>query len=89
MIETVSREKIHAIQSRIIREQEREINELRESKRILEASNQALAKALSRALKQEGRDRVFIPAGEMRSPFGDSLFRVEETIGGDILLVRA
>lgn len=85
----VSYEKMNAIQSRIIREQEREINELRESRRILEASNQALAKALSRALKQEGRDRVFIPAGEMRNPFGDSLFRVEETIDGDILLVRA
>lgn len=89
MSSIVSYEKMNAIQSRIIREQEREINELRESKRILEASNQALAKALSRALKQEGRDRVFIPAGELRSPFGDALFRVEETIGGDILLVRA
>ena len=84
----ISLEKLTAIQSEVIRRQEREINALRESRRILEASNQALAKALSRALKQEGRDRIFVPAGEMRSPFGDTLFRVEQTIDGDLLIVR-
>ena len=86
-MQTVSYEKMHAIQSDIIKKQEREINELR-SKRMLEATNQTLAEALSRALSREGRDRVFIPLGEIK-PDSSVLFRLERTIDGDILVVRA
>ena len=39
----VSYEKMHAIQSEIIRKQESEINDLRASKAILEATNKTLA----------------------------------------------
>ena len=88
-MQTVSYEKMHEIQSDIIKKQEREINELRASKRILEATNQTLAaEALSRALSREGRDRVFVPLGEIK-PDSDVLFRLEQTIDGDILVVRA
>lgn len=86
-MQTVPYEKMHAIQSDIIRKQEREINALRESNRILEATAQTLAEALSQALSREGRDRVFVPVREIK-PSGAS-FRVEQTIDGDILLVRA
>lgn len=86
-IETVPYEKMHALQSDIIRRQEREINALRESLRVLEATNQTLAEALSQALSREGRDRVFVPVREIK-PQGAS-FRVEQTIDGDVLLVRA
>ena len=41
----VSYEKMHAIQSEIIRKQESEINDLRASKAILEATNKTLAEA--------------------------------------------
>ena len=85
-IETVPYEKMHALQSDIIRRQEREINALRESLRVLEATNQTLAEALSQALSREGRDRVFVPVREIK-PSGAS-FRVEQTIDGDVLLVR-
>ena len=88
MVEKVSFEKMHAIQSDIIKKQEREINELRASKRMLEATNQTLAEALSRALSREGRDRVFVPLGEIK-PDNGVLFRLEQTIDGDILVVRA
>lgn len=54
-MQTVSYEKMHAIQSDIIKKQEREINELRASKRMLEATNQTLAEALSRALSRQTR----------------------------------
>ena len=87
-MQTVSYEKMHAIQSDIIRKQEREINELRASKRMLEATNQTLAEALSRALSREGRARVFVPLDEIK-PDNGVLFRLEQTIGGDILVVRA
>ena len=86
-MQTVPYEKMHAIQSDIIRKQEREINALRESNRILEATAQTLAEALAQALSREGRDRVFVPVKEIK-PSGAS-FRVEQTIDGDILLVRA
>ena len=76
-----------AIQSDIIKKQEREINALRESNRILEATAQTLAEALSQALSREGRDRVFVPVREIK-PDGAS-FRVEQTIDGDVLLIRA
>ena len=87
-MQTVSYEKMHAIQSDIIRNQEREINELRASKRMLEATNQTLAEALSRALSREGRDRVFVPLDEIK-PDNGVLFHLEQTIDGDILVIRA
>lgn len=83
-MQTVSYEKMHAIQSDIIKKQEREINELRASKRILEATNQTLAEALERALSREGRDRVFVPVREI----GSAQFHTERTIDGDLLIVR-
>nr|DAU98660.1 MAG TPA: hypothetical protein [Caudoviricetes sp.] len=86
-MQTVPYEKMHAIQSEIIKKQEREINRLRESNRILEATAQTLAEALSQALSREGRDRVFVPVREIK-PSGAS-FRVEQTIDGDVLLIRA
>ncbi len=86
-MQTVPYEKMHAIQSDIIKKQEREINALRESNRVLQATAQTLAEALSQALSREGRDRVFVPVKEIK-PDGAS-FRVEQTIDGDILLVRA
>lgn len=86
-MQTVPYEKMHAIQSDIIRKQEREINRLRESNRVLQATAQTLAEALSQALSREGRDRVFVPVREIK-PSGAS-FRVEQTIDGDVLLIRA
>ena len=83
-MQTIPLEKLHAIQSEIIKKQEREINELRASKRILEATNQTLAEALERALSREGRDRVFVPVREI----GGAQFRMEQTIDGDLLIVR-
>lgn len=86
-MQTVPYEKMHAIQSDIIKKQEREINALRESNRVLQATAQTLAEALSQALSREGRDRVFVPVREIK-PSGAS-FRVEQTIDGDVLLIRA
>ncbi len=86
-MQTIPYEKMHAIQSDIIRKQEREINALRESNRVLQATAQTLAEALSQALSREGRDRVFVPVREIK-PSGAS-FRVEHTIDGDVLLIRA
>lgn len=83
-MQTVPYEKMHAIQSEIIKKQEREINELRASKRILEATNQTLADALSAALCREGRDRVFVSLRDL----GSAQFRTERTIDGDLLIVR-
>ena len=83
-MQTIPFEKMHAIQSEIIKKQEREINELRASKRILEATNQTLAEALERALHREGSDRVFVPVREI----GGAQFRMEQTIDGDLLIVR-
>lgn len=87
MVEKVSFEKIHAVQSKLIREQDKEIERLRESNRVLEATNQTLAEALARALSREGRDRVFVPMKEIK-PDGVA-FRLERTIDGDVLVVRA
>ena len=83
-MQTVSYEKMYAIQSEIIKKQEREINELRASKRILQATNQRLAEALERALSREGHDRIFVPVREI----GGAQFRMEQTIDGDLLIVR-
>lgn len=82
----VSYEEMHAIQSEIIRKQESEINDLRASKAILEATNKTLAEALSRALSREGRDRVFVPVRELDSGVE---FRMERTIDNDLIIVRA
>ena len=57
-MQTVPYEKMHAIQSDIIRKQEREINSLRESNRFLQATAQTLAEALSQALSL-GRQGLF------------------------------
>lgn len=75
------------LQREIIKKQQREINSLRASNRVLEATSQTLAEALSQALTREGRDRVFVPVREIK-PHGAS-FRVEQTIDGDVLLIRA
>ena len=75
------------LQREIIKKQQREINSLRASNRVLQATAQTLAEALSQALSREGRDRVFVPVREIK-PDGAS-FRVEQTIDGDVLLVRA
>lgn len=85
MITEVDYEKIHSLQTELIRKQDRTIDELRASNRILEAANKLLAEALSRALTREGRDRVFIPAREANS---DAEFRTERTIDNDILIIR-
>lgn len=87
MVEKVSFEKIHAVQSKLIREQDKEIERLRESNRVLEATNQTLAEALAQALSREGRDRVFVPMKEIK-PSGVT-FRLERTIDGDVLVIRA
>lgn len=87
MVEKVSFEKIHAVQSKLIREMDREIERLRESNRVLEATNQTLAEALAQALSREGRDRVFVPMKEIK-PSGVT-FRLERTIDGDVLVIRA
>lgn len=79
-------EKIQSLQSETIKRQEREINELRESKRILEATNRTLAEALANALSREGSDRVFVPLRDIK-PSGAE-FHIEQTIGGDLLIVR-
>ena len=73
------------MQTELIRKQDRTINELRASNKILEAANKVLAEALSQALTREGRDRVFIPAREVNS---DAEFRTERTIDDDILIIR-
>lgn len=86
-MQTIPYEKMHAIQSDIIRKQEREINALRESNRVLQATAQTLAEALSQALSREGRDRVFVPVKEIK--LSGASFRVEQTIDGDVLLIRA
>lgn len=85
MITTIDYEKIHSLQTELIRKQDRTIDELRTSNKILEAANKVLAEALSRALTREGRDRVFIPAREANS---DAEFRTERTIDDDILIIR-
>lgn len=85
MITTIDYEKIHSLQTELVRKQDRTIDELRTSNKILEAANKVLAEALSRALTREGRDRVFIPAREVNS---DAEFRAERTIDNDILIIR-
>lgn len=75
------------LQREIIKKQQREINSLRASNRVLEATSQTLAEALSQALAREGRDRVFVPVREIK-PTG-AIFRMERTIDDDIIVIRA
>ena len=82
----VTYEKMLEVQTDIIRRQDRKIDELTAAKKALEATAQTLAEALVRELDREGRDRAFVPAKEINRD--DVRFRVEQTIGGDILLVR-
>ena len=85
------KEKMLAMQGDIIKKQQREINDLEASKRLLEAANQILAEALSRSLNANGGDRIFIPLTAIRADanLANAPFRVERTIDGDILLVMA
>ena len=82
----VTYEKMLEVQTDIIRRQDRKIDELTAEKKALEVTAQTLAEALVRELDREGRDRAFVPAKEINRD--DVRFRVEQTIGGDILLVR-
>lgn len=75
------------IQREIIKKQQREINSLRASNRVLEATSQTLAEALSQALTREGRDRVFVPVREIKP--SEPRFRMERTIDDDIIVIRA
>ena len=82
----VTYEKMLEVQTDIIRRQDRKIDELTAAKKALEVTAQTLAEALVRELDREGRDRAFVPAKEINRD--DVRFRVGQTIGGDILLVR-
>ena len=79
-------EKMHAIQSEIIRRQQQEIDSLRASNHVLEVTSQTLAQALSNALEKEGRDRIFVQVREIR--LSSATFKTERTIDGDLILVR-
>lgn len=84
MSETITKTDIIAYQARKLAEMEREINELKQQKAILEATNQLLADALSYALDEKGSDRVHVP--KKREEHAE--YRREQTIGGDLLLIR-
>ena len=73
---------IIAYQAKKLAEMEREINELKQKNTVLTATNEILADALSRALG--GRDRVFVP----RRREDKIEYRVEMTIGDDLLIIR-
>lgn len=82
----VTYEKMLEVQTDLIRRQDRKIDELTDANNALRLTAQTLAEALVRELDREGRDRAFVPAKEIQRD--DIRFRVEQTIGGDILLVR-
>ena len=82
----VTYEKMLEVQTDLIRRQDRKIDELTDANNALRLTAQTLAEALVRELDREGRDRAFVPAKEIQRD--DVRFRVEQTIGGDILLVR-
>lgn len=82
----VTYEKMLEVQTDLIRRQDRKIDELTDANNALRLTAQTLAEALVRELDREGRDRAFVPAKEISRD--DVKFRVEQTIGGDILLVR-
>lgn len=79
-------EKMLEVQLDLIRRQDHKIDELTDVNNALRLTAQTLAEALVRELDREGRDRAFVPAKEIQRD--DIRFRVEQTIGGDILLVR-
>lgn len=82
MSETITKTDIIAYQARKLAEMERELNEMRQRNAALAAANEILADALSRALG--GRDRVFVP----RRRESKAEYRVELTIGDDLLIIR-
>ena len=82
----VTYEKMLEVQTDLIRRQDHKIDELTDANNALRLTAQTLAEALVRELDREGRDRAFVPAKEIQRD--DVRFRVEQTIGGDILLVR-
>lgn len=82
----VTYEKMLEVQTDLIRRQDHKIDELTDANNALRLTAQTLAEALVRELDREGRDRAFVPAKEIQRD--DIRFRVEQTIGGDILLVR-
>ena len=82
MKDSICANDIIAYQARKLAELEREINELKQQKAILEAANEILADALSCALG--GRDRVFVP----RRRESKAEYRVELTISDDLLIMR-
>lgn len=73
---------IIAYQAKKLAEMERELNDMRQKNAALTATNEILADALSRALG--GRDRVFVP----RRREDKVEYRVELTIGDDLLIIR-
>lgn len=73
---------IIAYQAKKLAEMERELNDMRQRVAALTATNEILADALSRALG--GRDRVFVP----RRREDKVEYRVELTIGDDLLIIR-
>lgn len=73
---------IIAYQAKKLAEMERELNDMRQRNAALTATNEILADALSRALG--GRDRVFVP----RRREDKAEYRVELTIGDDLLIIR-
>ena len=73
------------LQSKLIRQQQSQINDLRQCNKVLEMANRLLADALAAALERDGSDRVFVPREGEKAEF-----RAEETLdGGGILLCRA
>ena len=82
MSETITKTDIIAYQARKLAELERELNTQKQKNALLNAANELLADALSRALG--GRDRVFVP----KKREGKSEYKIELTIDDDLLIVR-
>lgn len=80
--DNITNNDIIAYQARKLAELERELNEMRQRNVALEATNEILADALSRALG--GRDRVFVP----RRREDKIEYKVELTIDHDLLIIR-
>ena len=82
MPNNITENDIIAYQARKLAEMERELNDMRQRVAALTATNEILADALSRALG--GRDRVFVP----RRREDKIEYKVEPTIGDDLLIIR-
>ena len=82
MKDNITETDIIAYQAKKLAEMERELNDMRQKNAALTATNEILADALSRALG--GRDRVFVP----RRREDKVEYRVELTIGDDLLIIR-